>query len=73
MFIGFEKTVQMLIEKGADINAVDDRHQTALYYAALNGNTSNKFLQLSIDYFNKFLLDLYSFIHRICENCTNAR
>lgn len=38
-FIGFEKIVQMLLEKGADVNAVSDDKYPALFIAADNGNT----------------------------------
>lgn len=42
LFIGFEKVVQMLIEKGANVNAVDQKNNySALFYAARNGNILN--------------------------------
>lgn len=37
-FIGFEKIVQMLIEKGADVNAVNEDNFSAIIYAANRGN-----------------------------------
>lgn len=40
-FEGFGKIVRMLIEKGAEINAVNINKNSALILAALKGNTSN--------------------------------
>lgn len=37
-FIGFERVVQMLIEKGANVNAVDGKNYSALLYAVEKGN-----------------------------------
>lgn len=42
-FIGYEKIVQMLIEKRVNINAVDDDNTSALMLAAVHGNTQNIF------------------------------
>lgn len=36
-FIGFDEIVQMLIDKGAHLNDVDDQKNSALHYAAGNG------------------------------------
>lgn len=33
----------MLIEKGANINAVDDENQSPIFYAANNGELTNAF------------------------------
>lgn len=43
-FIGLEKIVQMLIDKGANVNAVDVKNNSALFYAAKNGNILNQFV-----------------------------
>lgn len=37
LFIGFDEIVQMLIDKDAHLNAVDDQSNSALHYAAENG------------------------------------
>lgn len=36
-FIGFDEIVQMLIDKDAHLNNVDDQNNSALHYAAENG------------------------------------
>lgn len=36
--IGFVNIVQMLIDKSANVNAVDDENRSALQYAAEKGN-----------------------------------
>lgn len=36
-FAGFYKSVQLIIEKGANVNAVDDGKKSALVYAAQKG------------------------------------
>lgn len=36
--VGFEKIVQMLIAKGANVNATNDDHFSALIPAVANGN-----------------------------------
>lgn len=38
-FIGFDEIVQMLLDKGAHLNDVDDQKNSALHYAAENGIT----------------------------------
>lgn len=43
--IGFENMVRMLIDKGADVNTIDDKNNSALLYAAKNGNILIKFHQ----------------------------
>ena len=48
-FIGSEKIVRMLIDKGADVNAVDEKNNSALLYATKNGNELNKFLLKSLN------------------------
>ena len=40
---GYEKIARMLIGKGANVDAVNDKKSTTLILAALNGNTSNAF------------------------------
>lgn len=40
--IGFEKIVQMLIEKGANVNAVNKENDSALISASSKGNISNQ-------------------------------
>lgn len=37
-FTGFEKIVQMLIDRGAGVNAVTDDKNSALIFASSNGN-----------------------------------
>lgn len=44
LFKGFEKIVQMLIEKGAHVNAVNEDGNSALIFAVLEGNISNIFV-----------------------------
>lgn len=39
LIIGYEKLVQKLIDKGANLNAVDYENDTALHYAVDNGNS----------------------------------
>lgn len=36
---GHEEIVQLLIEKGANVNAVNTDNESAIIYAAMNGNT----------------------------------
>lgn len=36
LFVGFDKIVQMLIDKGANVEVVDDKDKTAFLYAAQN-------------------------------------
>lgn len=38
MFIGFEEIVGMIIDKGANINALDENNDSALILAAKAGN-----------------------------------
>lgn len=38
--IGFDKMVQVLIEKGANINAVNENNNSAVILATLNGKIS---------------------------------
>lgn len=42
-FTGFEKIVQLLIERGANVNAIDGNSDSALIIAANKGNISNIF------------------------------
>lgn len=42
LIIGFERIVEMLIEKGANINAVNRDNNSALILAAKNSNTSRE-------------------------------
>lgn len=42
VLLGFERIVRMLIERGANVNAVNSGHNSALIYAAVNGNISNE-------------------------------
>lgn len=37
----FEKIAQMLIERGADVNAVNDKNYSALIISTLKGNISD--------------------------------
>lgn len=37
-FKGFEDIVQILIEKGADVNNINNKGSSALLYASLSGN-----------------------------------
>lgn len=50
--IGFETIVQMLIEKGANVNAVNEDNNSALIYAALEGKI---FLHMNIYHCNKYI------------------
>lgn len=43
-FIGFENIVQLLIDRGAYLNEVDDDNFSALLHAANNGELSNEYL-----------------------------
>lgn len=36
-FLGFEKIVQMLIDRGANVNAVDEDNTSAIIFAANKG------------------------------------
>lgn len=38
LFVGFEKNAEMLIERGADVNAVNKQNNSALMGAAVTGN-----------------------------------
>ena len=38
LFLGFDKIVQLLIEKGANVNAVNKVENSALIYAATKGS-----------------------------------
>lgn len=58
-FIGLEKIVQMLIDKGANVNAVDVKNNSALFYAAKNGNILNQFFQNTMYNAYKFLVARY--------------
>lgn len=42
MIIGFEKIAQQLIDKGANINAVDENNNTPLLWAAYTGTISKR-------------------------------
>lgn len=44
LFLGREKIVQMLIERGANINAVDVDNNSALIFAASKGNIANLYI-----------------------------
>lgn len=44
LFIGYEKIVQILIENGANVNAMNDENDTALLYAAAKGKISNAYI-----------------------------
>lgn len=46
LFIGYENVVQMLIDKGVNVNAVDDEDRSALWYADKNGKLLNKLIQI---------------------------
>lgn len=49
LFSGFEKIIQMLIEKGANVNAVTEYlFISALEYAIRYGKISNKFIAIKI-------------------------
>lgn len=37
LFIGFDKIARMLIDKGADVNVVNSKNNSALILAALTG------------------------------------
>lgn len=41
LFLGHEKIVQMLIKKGANVNSVNGDKNSALIFAADNGNIPN--------------------------------
>lgn len=43
LFSGIAKTVEVLIEEGADVNAVDNEHSSALFLAAREGNSIARF------------------------------
>lgn len=43
LFVGFERIVQMLIKKGANLNAVNEDKFSALVIAAFRGNILNMF------------------------------
>lgn len=43
LFIGLEKIVQMLVEKGANVNALNKDKKSPLFFAASKGNISNIF------------------------------
>lgn len=43
LFIGLEKIVRLLIQRGADVNAIDEDGNSALTHAANNGNISHEF------------------------------
>lgn len=47
-FSGFVKTVRVLIEKGADVNAVNDDHDSALILAVKNGKQNQKHVYVFI-------------------------
>lgn len=58
-FTGSMKIVQMLIEKGANVNAVNEDHNSALMYAALNGITLEIYSIIRdfiVEYCNKSIL-----------------
>lgn len=48
MFTGSEKIAQLLIERGADVNAVDKHNSSALIGAAMKGN--NAFFSVVMNY-----------------------
>lgn len=39
-FVGYEKILQMLVEKGANVNIVDANNNSALIFAASKGDIS---------------------------------
>lgn len=49
-FLGYAKIVQLLIQNGADVNAVNEDSNSALIYAAVNGNIA-KYMHLHCDKF----------------------
>lgn len=54
IFLGSEIIVRLLLNRGANVNALDNANQSAILYAAENGNLfPNKFNQI-LSMFLKF-------------------
>lgn len=47
LFVGFEKIVRVLIEKGAKVNAVNKKGNSALIFAALSGKSKSNGKRIS--------------------------
>lgn len=51
LFLDNAEIVQLLIEKGANVNAVAKYNASALYFAAVNGNYINKCISSALESF----------------------
>lgn len=67
---GLENLILFLVEKGANLNATNRKHDTALTLALDYGNFAlNAKIRHKLWLFGRFILKMGKFFRRTCQDC----